>query len=847
IWEGPCFDLSTAQTADFQFAYHMWGSHMGSLNLEISLDNGTSWDTLWSRSGDLTDQWFDANISLDAFAGQTIKLRFYGITGPSFRSDMAIDDLSLTINTPAPSFSCVNTVSSFPYTESFESGTGLWVEETATNIWRINAGWTSSSNTGPTSALDGSWYMYTEASTPNYPSKTENFDSPCFDLSQQSVASFQFIYHMYGATIGTLELLVQTENNLNWVPIWSRSGPNGDAWYQADVDLSGFTGQRIKLRFKVTTGNGYTGDIAIDKFSLNTTPVQVTAGCSTTITNFPYTESFESGLGDWSEQAGLSLWARRTGATPSYAGGFGTGVSSAFDGNYYMYSEGDNISGSNNTAYLTGPCFDLTNASSASFNFHYAMYRYIIFFPYFAGLSLEVSTNNGASWTSVWSKTGYQGGWLAATVDLSNYIGQTIQLRFQSLHQPGQFDDVVIDNLRFYAPQTPISGTIQASVEFPQTTTCTDPSFRNCCEPETLTAQAIPNVGIDIEGINGSLVSTVTDGTFGTFGATVPGGAVTLKPTINSTNWKNGLSTLDIIAVQGHVNGTTIIDCPFQRIAADIDSDGDIDADDVSTLQALVVESITSVSGSENWKFVSKGLAMPTDLNPDLRFIADFWNPAAEDNSGDQYPFKAKLNIPDGTEYTYSGATSWMQELDATLNTICITADYGFYAVKTGDINGSANYTAFSDPYGPPAPRSANDPNRTRVAQMDRQANQSLLRSGGNNKYEVRIVADAPEPIIAYQMGIFFDDEVMSLGKINPNQEYLKQSEAKNFGQARKGLKGGEFSTVWIADLKEDPRGKRLDNTITLMSFEFQSKLEKDAISNAFHLDNGVTEIQFFN
>ncbi len=105
--ESPCFDLSSATSAQFSFYYHMYGSDMGTLNVDLSTD-GISFPTnLWSQSGQVQTghgaAWNQVNIDLTPYVGQTIKLRFSGTTGNNFRSDMSIDDISLTaLTTPQP-------------------------------------------------------------------------------------------------------------------------------------------------------------------------------------------------------------------------------------------------------------------------------------------------------------------------------------------------------------------------------------------------------------------------------------------------------------------------------------------------------------------------------------------------------------------------------------------------------------------------------------------------------------------------------------------------------------------------------------------------------------------------
>jgi hypothetical protein len=58
---------------------------------------------------------------------------------------------------------------------------------------------------------------------------------------------------------------------------------------------------------------------------------------------------------------------------------------------------------------------------------------------------VEVSTNGGATWTSVQNLNGNQTGWISKEVDLSAYIGQTIRLRFRKFNgQSWWLDDIAV-------------------------------------------------------------------------------------------------------------------------------------------------------------------------------------------------------------------------------------------------------------------------------------------------------------------------------------------------------------------------------------------------------------------
>jgi len=75
----------------------MYGSEMGSLELQISIDGGTNWYTgIWSISGNQGDSWKSATINLSEFTGSLVKLRFAATTGTGYTSDIAIDNISVT-------------------------------------------------------------------------------------------------------------------------------------------------------------------------------------------------------------------------------------------------------------------------------------------------------------------------------------------------------------------------------------------------------------------------------------------------------------------------------------------------------------------------------------------------------------------------------------------------------------------------------------------------------------------------------------------------------------------------------------------------------------------------------
>lgn len=97
ILNSPCFDLNGESQATFEFAYHMYGTTaMGSLAVEASSNNGSSWTNVWSVSGNQGNAWATASVDLSAYVGGTVQLRFNGITGTTWQGDMAVDAVSLS-------------------------------------------------------------------------------------------------------------------------------------------------------------------------------------------------------------------------------------------------------------------------------------------------------------------------------------------------------------------------------------------------------------------------------------------------------------------------------------------------------------------------------------------------------------------------------------------------------------------------------------------------------------------------------------------------------------------------------------------------------------------------------
>jgi hypothetical protein len=91
-------DVSSVSGMEMRFDYHMFGDGgMGSLHLDVS-DGAVWYPDVWAVAGAQhaaeTEAWSTATVDLSPYVtGDWIDLRFRGITGAGFRSDMALDHI----------------------------------------------------------------------------------------------------------------------------------------------------------------------------------------------------------------------------------------------------------------------------------------------------------------------------------------------------------------------------------------------------------------------------------------------------------------------------------------------------------------------------------------------------------------------------------------------------------------------------------------------------------------------------------------------------------------------------------------------------------------------------------
>ena len=108
----PCIDLNGATSPQMLFWYHMYGGSMGELHVDLYSQGVWINDVIPAITGNQGNQWFQASLNLTPWTGEIINIRFRGLTGGDYDSDIALDDISIleTSAPPLPQFTVSSTV-----------------------------------------------------------------------------------------------------------------------------------------------------------------------------------------------------------------------------------------------------------------------------------------------------------------------------------------------------------------------------------------------------------------------------------------------------------------------------------------------------------------------------------------------------------------------------------------------------------------------------------------------------------------------------------------------------------------------------------------------------------------
>ena len=353
----PQISLDTLSSPELRFWYHMFGADID--KLEVAVNNGTGWTTINTITGQQqtsgTAAWQERIISLSAYVGDTIRLRFRGFRSTSFgfRGSIAIDDIRVdnTPSCPAPTNVTLNSST----TTSLTIG---WTSGGATN-WLI--GYRASGSTQPLTISPASTNPYT--------------------ITGLNPSTSYEIYVKDSCGAG----------DVSW-------------WSQA---------------FFASTACG--------------------------VSSLPFSEDFDalpwqsgSGFNNTNDQISpcwtrnranqVDRWGTRNGNTPSFNTGPDSDASGS--GNYIFFES--NFSSTTNPATIRSPEIAIVNTSDPQLLFSYHMFGFST-----GSLQVRVLPKGASGSTVLKTISGQQQGsssaaWARDSVDLTSYIGDTIQIIFRA-------------------------------------------------------------------------------------------------------------------------------------------------------------------------------------------------------------------------------------------------------------------------------------------------------------------------------------------------------------------------------------------------------------------------------
>lgn len=105
----------------------------------------------------------------------------------------------------------------------------------------------------------------------------------------------------------------------------------------------------------------------------------------------------------------------------------------------------------------------------------------------------------------------------------------------------------------------------------------------------------------------------------------------TVTPSYNE-NYKEGVSTFDIVIIQKHILGLQFLESPYQLIAADANGDGKVTTLDLIHLRRLILNLENTLPNNPSWRFIEADYEFPNAADPWQEDFPEIYN--ANDLSG---------------------------------------------------------------------------------------------------------------------------------------------------------------------------------------------------------------------
>ncbi|UJR31098.1 hypothetical protein I4U23_018606, partial [Adineta vaga] len=425
----------------FQFYFHMWGAHIGSLQISAlqNTPTGQQQILLWERNETQAKEWRVAYLNLRDIP-YDFALKIDGFVGNGWEGDIGVDELFLLDGECPPSVWC-----------DFETSFCGWTNDTTGDFyWTRARKATDSPSTGPstdhTTGTDRGYYLYIETSSPQKPGDKARIVSPMYAAS--SSVCLKFHYHMYGASIGTLNVLMANTKQL----LWTKSGNLGNRWRYGHVTVR--SNSPYQVAFEGIAGSSFQGDIAIDDIMIANGPCEDEGSCTFEDGTFcGFYNTKEEDNFDWTLNQG-ETFSENTGPIIDHTTGTSAG--------YYAYIESSLPQKLGDKAWLVSEVVESPKGACLDFWYHMKGDT--------TGNLTVLHRIMDKQPTILWSKEGDQGDlWLNAKVDLP-VTNDHYDFIFEGVVGDGHESDIALDDISLAQAGTCafLASTTQAPVT-PQT------------------------------------------------------------------------------------------------------------------------------------------------------------------------------------------------------------------------------------------------------------------------------------------------------------------------------------------------------------------------------------------
>lgn len=392
-----CFDFTSTNLPQLDFYYHMFGSNMGNLYIEIEDTAGSGWIVLDSLIGQQqsadSDPWLLYTRDLSDFIGFTLPFRLRAERGPGFQSDIHIDDFRV-FDAGIPDLALSSSTVLTGGAECFSSHD---VEVVLTNLSILPIAATVSDPivitvevTSPSGTVETRTLTLDGVTIPASGGTLVDTLTPSFDFSALGEFTIEAYLDYAADGSGANDTLVTTFFG------------NKNSAYPYGQDFEGFASATNASTF-------------IEGFSA-----------------------------DPSNTTSATRWNVEDGPTPSTT----TGPSGAFEGTRYVHLE-TSQGALGDSAFMILPCMDFTSLVNPTIDFYYHMWGSDMG-------TLEVGVLDGGVFTSYFSISGEQQAnqsdpWIRATTFLSPEAGKNdVRIAFLGTRGSSFNGDIAIDSIRVY-------------------------------------------------------------------------------------------------------------------------------------------------------------------------------------------------------------------------------------------------------------------------------------------------------------------------------------------------------------------------------------------------------------